>query len=110
MVVKVFLVNFKSSIQVVKIGTQVRLKYRTQTLVYTSYVLKCGSDCKGVVMAAWRSFNVQVGEGESDLVALGHTEVPLPLQVGRVRPGILRRLHLPMHERLRVWQPPALAH
>lgn len=62
-------------------------------------MLKCGSDCKGVVMAACRSFNVQVCEGESDMVALWYTEVPLLLQVGRVRLRILGGLDMPMHWR-----------
>lgn len=74
--------------------------YNTGLLFEISYVLKYGSDCKRVVMAALRSFNVQVSEGESDLVALWHAEVPLLLQVGRVRLGVLGGLDLPMHCRL----------
>lgn len=87
------------------------LKHHNTGLLFgISYVLKYGSDCEDVVIAACRSFNVQVCEGESDLVALGHTEVPLLLQVGRVRLGILGGLDSPMHQRLWVGQPPALRH
>ena len=71
------------------------------------YVLKY---CKGIITAACRSFDVQACEGESDLVALRYTEVPLLQEVGRVRLGILGRLDLPIHYRLRVGQRPAFTH
>lgn len=74
------------------------LKHNNTGLLFMiSCVLKYGSDCEGVVIAASRRFNVQVCEGKSDLVALWHTEVPLLLQVGRVRLRILGGLDHPMH-------------
>ena len=81
--------------------------HNTSLLFRILYVLKY---CKGVVIAACRSFDIQVGEVESDLVALGYAEVPLLQQVGRVRLWILGGLDLPIHYRLRVGQRPALAH
>ena len=82
-------------------------RHNTDLLFRILYMLKY---CKGVVVAACRSFDVQVCEGESDLVALRYTEVPLLQQVGRVRLRILGGLDLPVHYRLRVGQRPALAH
>lgn len=66
--------------------------------------------CKGVVIAVRRSFDVQMCEGELHLVALRYIEVPLPLQVGRVRLWILGRLDLPIHYRFGVRQGPAFTH
>ena len=82
-------------------------RHNTGLLFRILYVLKY---CKGVTIAACRSFDVQVCEGESNLVALRYTEVPLLQQVGRVRLWILGGLDLPIHYRLGVGQWPALAH
>lgn len=71
------------------------------------YVLKY---CKGVVIAAFRSFDVQVCKGESDLVTLRYSKVPLLQQFGKVRLWILGGLDLPIHYRLRVGQRQALTH
>ncbi len=69
-----------------------------------------GSDRQRILIAAQRSFNIQMCKGQLDLVASGNPDIPLLQQVGRVRIGILRGLHLSVHYRLRVGQLPALNH
>lgn len=88
------------------------LKHCCSALLFIEilYVLKYGSDCQGVVVAACRSFNVHVREGEADSVALGYIEVPLLLQVGRVRQRVLGGVDLPIHWRVIARQRPALTH
>lgn len=49
-------------------------------------------------------------EGEADSVALRYIEVPLLLQVGRVRQRVLGGVDLPIHWRVIVRQRPALTH
>ena len=86
------------------------LKFKTQETQHLFKILYVLKYCKGIITAACRSFDVQACEGESDLVALRYTEVPLLQEVGRVRLGILGRLDLPIHYRLRVGQRPAFTH
>lgn len=51
-------------------------------------------------MAVSGGFDVQVCEGQADLEALGHGEVPLSQQVGGVRVRVERGLDLSVHRRL----------
>lgn len=74
-------------------------KYTPPTVMF-SRVWSCGSDCKRVVEAAWRGFNVHVSEGESNLEALGYGQDPLLLQVGAVGLRVLGGVDLPVHLRL----------
>lgn len=68
------------------------------------------SDCKWVVVAVVWSFDVQVCEGEPDLEALWHAQVPLLQRIWGIRLGILRRMDLPMHHSVWVSQGETLTH
>lgn len=75
--------------------------------LWCSRVWSCGSDCKRVVEAAWRGFNVQVSEGESNLEALGYSQDPLLQQVGAVGLRVPGGVDLPVHLWLWADQPQA---
>lgn len=87
-----------------------QLSNSSNTAVQSNTGLKHGSDCEWVVVAARRSFNVQVCEHQPNLVTLRDTEVPLLLQVWRIRLWILWGPDLSVHYWLWVLQRPALTH